>query len=165
MYVPLYLLWNKPTCYLNTMPFVFIVWHKPYLAWVSFWLHMSTFDTEFDVKFSMGPLVTKRIDIEYSNMSSKITNWHWTPLILFLIAISLQTSPEQEDNLTSIETQKYQICRHCHRCQFRRNLICFIISENGPNNATTGDNWNFRGCVLEILKVAVIHKTEWKESQ
>ena len=24
MYVPLYLLWNKPTCYLNTMPFVFI---------------------------------------------------------------------------------------------------------------------------------------------
>ena len=24
MYVLLYLLWNKPTCYLNTMPFVFI---------------------------------------------------------------------------------------------------------------------------------------------
>ena len=29
MYVPLYLLWNKPTCYLNTMPFVFITRQRP----------------------------------------------------------------------------------------------------------------------------------------
>ena len=30
MYVPLYLLWNKLMCYLNTMPFVFIARHYQY---------------------------------------------------------------------------------------------------------------------------------------